>query len=108
VHQDSGVTPHLENYCLLGTIDSFDVGIDTNFEELHRLFPKAETNCIIFPQWLLSTDEESIAAELERLMRIGVHFPEFTFSMYEIDSALTRDQILGFVEIFTEVARRVV
>jgi len=107
VHQDSGVTPHLENYSRLGRIDSFDVGIDTNFEELHRLFPKAETNCIIFPQWLLSADEEKVAVELERLMRIGARFSEFTFSMYEIDSALTRDQILRFVENFTAAARKV-
>ena len=107
VHQDSGVTAHLRNYRRLGAIDSFDVGMDTDFEKLHGLFPKAETNCIIFPQWLLSADEKAVAAELERLMRIGARFREFTFSMFEIDSALNRDQILRFVGVFKEIARTV-
>jgi hypothetical protein len=107
VHQDSGVTPHLGNYRRLGTVDAFDVGIDTDFEQLHHLFPDTATNCIIFPQWLLSRDDAAVAGELERLMETGSRFREFSFSMYEIDSALTRDRILGFVDLFTEVARRV-
>jgi hypothetical protein len=107
VHQDSGVTPHLDHYSHLGPIDSFDVGIDTDFEKLHRLCPKSEANCIIFPQWLLSTDESGVSTKLEELMLIGAHFPQFSFSMYEIDSALSRDQIIHFVEIFTKVVQKV-
>ena len=107
VHQDSGVTPHIQNYRRLGAIDAFDVGIDTDFEQLLDAFPGASTNCIIFPQWLLSTDEKDLSAELGRLMRIGARFKEFSFSMYEIDSALSRDRILSFVRLFGEAARRV-
>ena len=52
IHQDSGVSPHVENYASLPYVQAFDFGQDTDFETLGRLRPDAEVNCILFPSWI--------------------------------------------------------
>jgi len=104
MHQDSDVTPHLENYARLEYISQLDVGQDTDFETIARLFPQASVNCILFPHWVYSTSGTDIKDELLHLMNIGRAFPSFSFSLYEIDSFLADKKIYEFYEIFRECA----
>jgi len=104
VHQDSNVNPHLAAYARLGAVAALDVGQDTDFEEAARRFPGASANCILFPSWIASTPLEEIRAELARLMRAGLAFPRFTFSIFEVDPALAAGRIHQFVEVFRQCA----
>jgi hypothetical protein len=105
VHQDSDTTPHLDNYRALGPVQGLDVGQDTDFARAAALFPEASVNCILFPSWIASTPLEGIREELSRLMRVGRSFPDFTFSIFELDPALARGRIFEFYELFKECAR---
>lgn len=104
VHQDSDVSPHLENYRGLGGVHGLDVGQDTDFARAAALFPRASVNCILFPSWIAATPLEGIRKELSRLMTIGRSFPDFTFSIFEVDPALARGRIFEFYDIFRECA----
>jgi hypothetical protein len=104
MHQDSDVTAHLPNYARLGQIQALDFGQDTDFEQLHRLFPDCRVNCILFPAWLQFHPIEELREELERIMRIGARFPRFTFSILEIDPALGAGKIFEIVELFRACA----
>jgi hypothetical protein len=107
VHQDSDVTPHLDGYAGLGPVHGLDVGQDTDFAVAARLFPGASVNCILFPAWLRSTPAEGIREELTRLMRAGLAFPDFTFTILEIDPDLAAAKIFAFHEIFRRCAEEV-
>ena len=63
-------------------------------------------NCILFPSWIASTPIEGIREELSRLMRIGRRFPDFTFSIFEVDPALAQGRIFEFYDVFKECAQR--
>jgi hypothetical protein len=104
VHQDSGVTPHLENYTRLGHVRGIDFGQDTDWDAAARRFPGAEANCIIFPGWILAHTRVEIQEELCRLMRSGMAFPRFTFSVLELDPALAGGKVFEFHEAFRRAA----
>jgi hypothetical protein len=104
VHQDSGVTPHLENYARLGSVQGIDFGQDTDWEAAARVFPGAEANCIVFPGWVLSHSREEIQEELQRLMRAGKRFPRFSFSILELDPALAEGKVFEFHDAFRRAA----
>jgi hypothetical protein len=106
VHQDSDVTPHLANYARLGYVQGLDFGQDTDFAQAARLFPGASANCILFPAWLQATPIEGVAAELERLMRVGLGFRDFTFSIFEVDPVLARGKVFEFVDVFRKTAEK--
>lgn len=106
VHQDSDTTTHLNNYRALGPVHGLDVGQDTDFERAAALFPQASVNCILFPSWIASTPIEGIREELSRLMRIGRRFPDFTFSIFEVDPALAQGRIFEFYDVFRECAEK--
>ena len=106
VHQDSDATPHLANYARLAPVHGIDLGQDTDFARAAELFPGASANCILFPSWIGSTSLQGIREELGRLMRLGRGFPEFTFSLFEVDPALAGGRIFEFVEIFRECAEK--
>jgi len=107
VHQDSDVTPHLANYARLGYVQGLDFGQDTDFAEAARLFPEASANCILFPAWLQSTSIDGIAEELERLMRIGLGFRRFSFSILEVDPVLAEGKVFEIVNVFRRMADKV-
>ncbi len=107
VHQDSGVTPQIENYTGLEYVQAFDFGQDTDFEKLARLRPDAAVNCILFPSWIASHGSEEIRGELLRLMRVGQRFRAFTFTCLEIDTKLDGERIFAFCETFGECAEEV-
>ncbi len=104
VHQDSGATPHLCNYALLGKVDGLDFGQDTNWELASRTFVGATANCIIFPSWLHSHTKKEIEEELRRLMRAGNGFTSFTFSILEVDPRLAAGKIFEFHDAFRAAA----
>jgi len=106
VHQDSGATPHLDNYRSLGQVQALDLGQDTDFQRAAALFPQAVVNCILFPSWVATTPLEELREELSRLMRVGRSFPDFTFSLFEVDPALAQGRIFEFYEVFRECARQ--
>jgi hypothetical protein len=106
VHQDSGVTPHLENYARFEYLHALDVGQDTDFARLSRLLPNAEVNCILFPSWVAGHSPDEIRGELLRLMQLGRRFPAFSFSLLEVDTALGGDTIFTFCETFADCARQ--
>ena len=107
VHQDSGVTPHLENYARLGHVRGIDFGQDTDWEAAARLFPGAEANCIIFPGWVRAHSSAEIQEELQRLMLAGTSFPRFSFSILELDAALAAGKVFEFHEAFRRAAENV-
>lgn len=104
MHQDSSVNPHLENYSRLEYVHALDVGQDTDFEKLHRRFPRAEVNCILFPSWIESHPMDDVRDELLRLMRLGKAFPAFSFTMLEIDTQLGGELLFEFHETFQQCA----
>jgi len=105
VHQDSNANPHLENYASLEYLHALDLGQDTDFEKLARLFPKAEVNCILFPSWIESHSMDEIRGELLRLMALGRRFPAFSFTLLEVDTQLGGDLLFEFHETFRQCAR---
>jgi hypothetical protein len=107
VHQDSGVTPHLENYARLGRVQGIDFGQDTDWEAAARMFPGAEANCIIFPGWILAHSRAEIQEELRRLMLAGASFHRFSFSILELDVALAAGKVFEFHEAFCRAAESV-
>jgi hypothetical protein len=107
VHQDSGATPHLSNYARLGPVQELDFGQDTDFTRAAELFPGASAHCIIFPGWLRSTPAEAVEEEMGRIMRAGLAFPEFTFSLFEVDSGLADCKVFELVETFRRCAERI-
>ena len=100
IHQDSGVTPHLENYARFEYLHAFDFGQDTDFEKLGRLCPHAEVNCILFPSWVESHPLPEIREELLRLMQLGRRFPAFSFTLLEVDTTMDGDRIFAFCGVF--------
>ncbi len=107
MHQDSGVTPHLENYATLGEIHGFDFGQDTNLEKAAQVLPRADGSCILFPSWVKEQSADTLREELLRLMRLGKRFPAFQFTLYEIDPFLAGDKIVEFYEVFRQCAEQV-
>jgi hypothetical protein len=107
VHQDLGATAHLASYARLHPVHALDVGQDTDFAEAARLFPGASANCIIFPSWIASTPADGIRSELTRLLRAGLAFESFTFSIFEVDPALAQGKIFEFSDIFRQCAESV-
>ncbi len=107
MHQDSNASAHLENYARLEYLHALDLGQDTDFEKLGRLFPKAEVNCILFPSWIESHPMDEVRAELTRLMELGKSFPAFSFTLLEIDTKLGGDPLFEFHDIFRECALRI-
>jgi len=107
MHQDSGATPHLENYTGFNSLQALDFGQDTDFEKLVRLFPTASVNCIVFPNWVYDSSLENIEEEFTRIMTIGKTLPSLSFTLYEIDTFLTKDKIFAFYEIFRRCLEKV-
>lgn len=104
MHQDSDVTPHLENYARFEYLQALDVGQDTDFEKMLKLFPDAAVNCILFPSWVQNHSLEEICEELSRLMQIGKSFRSFTFTLFEVDQELGDRKIFEFHEAFKRCA----
>jgi len=102
VHQDSNVTPHIENYARLPHVSILDVGMDTDFELLSEHFPNADVNCIWFPQWVISHTPSEIEEEVGRLMEIGTRFRSFSFTLYEIDELISDEKLLALFESVVE------
>ena len=107
LHQDSHVNPHLENYARFEYLQAVDFGQDTDFERWACLRPDVAVNCILFPSWIAAHTMDDVGAELSRLMRIGLRFPAFSFTMLEIDARLDGDRLLEFHETFRRCAREV-
>ncbi len=105
VHQDSGATPHLENYARFDYVQAFDLGQDTDFEKLARLCPTASVNCILFPAWVGSAPLDELGAELKRLLRLGRRLRSFSFSLYDVDTELGGDRLFEFFEVFRRCAQ---
>ena len=106
MHQDSDVTPHLENYARFDYLHGLDFGQDTDFARAARLMPEVNANCMLLPGWLESHGMAEIREELLRLMRLGLGFKSFTFTLYEIDTALSGDWLCAFHELFRECANQ--
>jgi len=106
MHQDSNANAHLDNYARLEYLHALDLGQDTDFEKLARLFPKAEVNCILFPSWIESHTNDEVRSELLRLMALGKRFSAFSFTLLEIDTKLGGDRLFEFHETFRECALR--
>ena len=104
MHQDSNTNAHLENYARLEYLHALDLGQDTDFEKLARLFPRAEVNCILFPSWIESHSMDEVRVELLRLMDVGKRFPVFTFTLLEVDTKLGGDLLFEFHETFRRCA----
>ena len=104
MHQDSHVTPHLENYARLEHLDAVDFGQDTDFEKAARLMPHVAANCILFPAWLESHTIDEIREELLRLMTLGRAFRNFSFTILEIDQKLASQRIFEFYDVFRQCA----
>jgi hypothetical protein len=104
MHQDSNANAHLENYARLEYLGALDLGQDTDFEKVARLFPRAEVNCILFPSWIESQTADEVRAGLLRLMELGQRFPTFSFTLLEIDTRLGGDLIFEFHETFRRCA----
>lgn len=104
LHQDSKASAHLENYARFEYLQALDLGQDTDFEKLARLFPKAAVNCILFPSWVASQPLDEIRDELARLMQIGTRFPAFSFTLLEVDTQLAGGRLEEFRELFRECA----
>jgi hypothetical protein len=106
VHQDSAVTPHLQNYSRLGEVHGLDFGQDTDWAAAARAFPAAAATCIVFPSWIRSHTREEIRDELAALMRVGAAFPSFNFSVLELDVELAGGKIFEFHDAFREAAEK--
>ena len=104
VHQDSGATPYLEAYGALGDVDTFDVGLDTDFEALHRLFPGSSVICIILPSWIQDSSLELIEDTLLRVLKEGRKFRNFAFALYDVGPDMGEDGIRRFIEVFSRCA----
>jgi hypothetical protein len=107
VHQDSDANPHLENYASIGYVHALDFGQDTDFGKAAGLFPGAAASCIIFPGWLHTAEDAEIAETLTRIMRAGLAFPDFSFSLFELDPGLAEGKIFEFYDIFKRCANDV-
>lgn len=105
MHQDSHANPHLENYARFEYLHALDLGQDTDFDKLSRLFPNVAVNCILLPAWLESHGMDDVRAELLRLMQWGRRFPSFSFTLLEVDTTLGGDPIFAFHETFKQSAR---
>ncbi|MEW6359872.1 MAG: hypothetical protein AB1696_26280 [Planctomycetota bacterium] len=104
LHQDSGVTPHLENYAQFARVRAIDFGQDTDWEKAAKLFPHADAWCILFPSWIKTHSNEELREEVLRLMRIGKGFKSFSFTLWEIDPFLGEDRIFEFYDTFRQCA----
>jgi len=104
VHQDSDTNAHLENYAKFDYLHFLDIGQDTDFEKVARLFPDVDVNCILFPSWIQSHPIQDIQEQLLRLMQLGKSFRSFSFSLWEIDSELGGDKIFTFYDTFRKCA----
>jgi len=102
MHQDSDANHHLESYAKLDYLHALDIGQDTDFENVFRLFPDVSVNCILFPAWLQAHCTEDVREELLRLMKQGKAFPSFSFTVLEIDSEFGNDRIFPFYEVFRQ------
>jgi hypothetical protein len=106
VHQDSGATAHLARYAGIGYAHALDFGQDTDFTRAAVLFPGVSANCILFPAWVRATPVEGIAEELERLMRIGGDFADFSFSLFEVNLGLAEEKVFVLWETFRRCAEK--
>ena len=66
------------------------------------LLPNVSVNCLLFPAWVRDHSADDLREELRRLMKLGRAFPEFSFSLWEIDMELADDKIFVFHEIFRQ------
>jgi hypothetical protein len=107
IHQDSGVSPHLENYASFEYLHALDFGQDTNFERLVKLFPHTSLNCILFPNWIYEASCEEISEQLLQIMTIAKNLPSLSFTLYEIDTLLTKEKIFSLYEIFTKCVEKI-
>ena len=107
MHQDSDATAHLANYAKLPGVGSFDLGQDTDFEQLAELAPRAAVNCILFPHEIMSHSLDDVGEMLGQLMHAGKHFPYFSFTLGEIDIGISDDRLFGFYEVFRRTADRI-
>jgi hypothetical protein len=94
-------------YPALGHVRGIDFGQDTDWELAARLFPNVEANCILFPAWLRAHSPDAVREELGRLMRAGLRFPRFSFSVLEVDTARAEGRIFEFDETFRACAEQV-
>ena len=108
MHQDSNVNPHLENYAKFDYLHTLDIGQDTDFEKVAKLFPDVDVNCLLFPAWIQDHSIEDIREELMRLMQLGKSFGSFSFDLWDIDSALAEEKICQFYDVFRQCADLVV
>ena len=104
MHQDSDVNRQLKNYRRFSYLHFLDLGQDTDFEIVAKLFPDVNVNCMLFPSWIQSHSIDDIKEELRRLMSLGKSFPSFSFSLLEVDQTLGKDKIFAFVELFEQCA----
>lgn len=107
IHQDSGVTPHLENYASFKYLHALDFGQDTDFKKLVKLFPSVSLNCILFPSWIYEASCEEISDQLLQIMTLAKDLPSLSFTLYEIDTLLTKEKIFMFYEIFKKCIERI-
>ena len=104
LHQDSDVNPHLANYARFDYLHGIDFGQDTDFEQARRLLGPIHANCILFPGWIQAHGVVEIREQLDRLMRAGLAYQSFSFTLKEIDTSLAGDRIHELYDIFRECA----
>jgi len=105
LHQDSDVTPHLENYAKFEYMHFLDVGQDTDFDKVAELFGNVDVGCILFPHWLQFHSNDEIREEFMRLMSYRKRFRSMLFTLWEIDSQLGNGKIFDIYQIFKECAQ---
>jgi hypothetical protein len=99
LHQDTGIDPYLEAYSRLEPIDAFDVGQDTDFLKLTRMFPDARITCILSPVWIKECPDQIIADSLARIVTEtkGTRLPDF--ALYDIGPDVSDDKIRVLAQI---------
>ncbi|MFH1905704.1 MAG: hypothetical protein ABIK53_09335 [bacterium] len=106
LHQDSDVSPHLENYAKLGHVQVLDFGQDTDWKKAAQLFPGVDATCLLFPSWIYEHSLEDIEEELMRIMRIGRSFNSFSFAILDVDHFIGEKRIFEFYEIFVRCSEK--
>ena len=98
VHQDSDVNAHLANYANFDYLHFLDLGQNTNFEQVAKIFPNVDVSCILLPSWLQSTSVGDMKDDLDRLITVGRLFRSFSLSLSDIDFETSKEKLFSFYE----------
>jgi len=63
-------------------------------------------NCLAFPYWVDTHEDDEIREELLRIMDVGKKFKSFNFCLWDIDPRLGEEKIFSFHDIFCQCAEK--